>query len=332
MNAPDVQAIVDTCNVALDSDHVSPVASPARTAFVFAGGGSLGAVHVGMLKALTRHGLRPDFVVGASVGAINATYFAFEPSLPGVLRLERIWERLSRKDVFPFSLTNSLLSLVGKRDYFVTPAGLQSLIEAELPNRRLEDTVIPCHVIATDLLSGTETAFTSGAVLPALVASAAIPALFPPVQLHGRYLVDGGVASNTPISAAIRLGATRIIVLPTGMSCAIDAPPHGAVAIALHAVNLLVMQQLVNDMDRLRHGAQLIVVPPLCPLTTTPYDFSHSGELIRRAAASTRLWLKKGGLGRPNLSPALLVHHHCQGMPARVSARDSDHLQLPLHK
>ncbi len=308
-----------------------PAPSTGRTAFVFAGGGSLGAVHVGMLKALTRYGLRPDFVVGASVGAINAAYFAFEPSLPGVLRLEQIWERLGSNDVFPFSWTNSLLSLLGKRDHFVAPFRLQSLIETELPNRRLEDAVIPCHVIATDLLSGTETSFAEGPVLQALMASSAIPALFPPVQWRGRYLVDGGVTSNTPISAAVRLGATRVVVLPTGMSCAIDAPPRGAIAVALHAVNLLVMQQLANDMERFRDQAELIVVPPLCPMTTTPYDFSHSRELIRRAAATTRLWLKKGGIGSRNPSRALLVHHHCRGSPIRVSARDTDHIEASRH-
>lgn len=92
--------------------HAS-ASQPRRTAFVFAGGGSLGAVQVGMLKALMRIQVLPDFIVGASVGAINGAYFAAEPDAAGVARLERIWSRLHTADVFPFSIKNSLLALLG---------------------------------------------------------------------------------------------------------------------------------------------------------------------------------------------------------------------------
>src|SRR5690349_9578249 len=110
-----------------------------RTAFVLAGGGSLGAVQVGMLKALTRLGLVPDFVVGASVGAFNGTYFAMEPSEGGVARLERVWLRLRRANVFPLSAASGILALFGRRDHLVTPALLRALIESELPGQKLED-------------------------------------------------------------------------------------------------------------------------------------------------------------------------------------------------
>lgn len=281
-----------------------------RTAFVLAGGGSLGAVQVGMLKALVRHGLVPDLVVGASVGAINSAYYAADPTRDGLARLERIWRRLDRKDVFPFSPFNSLLGLLGRRDHFVSPEGLRSLLESELPQYVLEDSLIPCHVVATDVLSGAEVLFSSGPAVTALLASAAIPAVFPAVTVQERYLMDGGVANNTPISTAIRLGATRIIVLPTGMSCAIEAPPRAAMAVALHALNLLVMQQLEKDVDHFSGRAQLIVVPPLCPLKVTPYDFSQSAELIRNAEAATRLWLKNGGLRGGRAAHGRLVHDH----------------------
>ena len=103
---------------------------------------------------------------------------------------------------------------------------------------------------------------------------AAIPAVFPTVAVDGRYLMDGGVANNTPISTAVRLGATKIVVLPTGMSCAIESPPRGAMAIAMHALNLVIMQQLDRDVERFAGQAQVIVVPPLCPRpsrrTTSP--------------------------------------------------------------
>jgi NTE family protein len=280
-----------------------------RTAFVLAGGGSLGAVQVGMLKALARQDVVPDLVVGASVGAINGAYYAGEPNSGGVAGLERIWKRLTRSDLFPFLSINGLLSLLGRRESFVTPARLRSLLESELLHLRLEDSPVPCHVVATDVLSGQEVVLSSGPTVTALLASAAIPAVFPTVAVDGRYLMDGGVANNTPVSTAIRLGATRVVVLPTGMSCAIESPPRGAIAIAMHALNLVIMQQLERDVDRFADQAQTIIVPPLCPQTVTPYDFSQSAELIRRAEASTRLWLKKGGLEGGVAMHEPLAHH-----------------------
>src|ERR1700751_2894580 len=158
------------------------------TAFVLAGGGSLGAVQVGMLAALTRRGIVPDLVVGASVGAINAAYYAAEPDERGVERLKRIWLGLRRTDVFPFSPLASVLGFFGKTDHLVPPAPLRSLIESELPYQRLEDARLPCYVGATDAREGTEVVLSSGPAVPALLASAAVPAVFPPVLLDGRFL------------------------------------------------------------------------------------------------------------------------------------------------
>jgi NTE family protein len=281
-----------------------------KTAFVFAGGGSLGAVQVGMLKALVRQHIVPDLVVGASVGAINGAYFAAAPNEEGVARLERIWLRLRRADIFPFSPMNSVLSILGHRDHLVTPAPLRALIESELPYRRLEDARIPCHVVATDVLEGTEVILSSGAAVTALLASAAIPAVYPMVAINGRYLMDGGVANNTPISTAVTLGASRLIILPTGTPCALETAPRGAVALLLHALNLLIMRQLIDDIERFKGQGELIVIPPLCPLTVTPYDFSQTSELIRRAEATTRLWLKQQGVQGAGPPPALLPHKH----------------------
>lgn len=283
--------------------------SSGKTAFVLAGGGSLGAVQVGMLKALTRHGMTPDFVVGASVGAINGACYAAEPGEAGIARLERVWGCLRSADIFPFSMLGAALCLLGRRDHVALPGGLRSLIESELPYRRLEDARLPCHVIATDALDGSEVVLSSGDVTSALLASAAIPVVFPPVTVADRALIDGGVANHTPISAALSLGATHIVVLPTGMSCALRAPPRGATAIALHALNLLAMRQLLADVDRFVGRCELEVVPPLCPLVTHAYDFSQTQTLVQRAEASTGAWLESG-LHRDDPRWALLPHRH----------------------
>jgi len=287
-----------------------PHSGRARTAFVLAGGGSLGAVQVGMLKALAGQRIVPDLIVGASVGAINGAYFAAEPNAEGLIRLERIWSRLHRADVFPVSPLAGLLALLGRRDHLVTPSVLRSLVESELPGRKLEHARIPCHVVATDVLDGTEVAISSGPLTTALLASAAIPAVFPPVPVDGRHLMDGAIANNTPISTALKLGASRVIVLPTGLSCALGNPPRGAVAYALHALNLLVMRQLLSDIERFSDRAELVVVPPLCPVSVSAYDFSQTATLIQRAEATTSLWLKKNGLESSGAPEELLPHEH----------------------
>ena len=277
---------------------------------MLAGGGSLGAVQVGMLKALTAKGIVPDLVVGASVGAINAAYFAMAPGSDGLARLERVWLGLQSTDVFPLSPVNSLLAILGRRDYLVSPARLRALIESELPSGRIEHAKIPCYVVATDVLEGTEVCLSTGPLAPALLASAAIPAVFPSVSIDGRHLIDGGVANNTPISSAVKLGASRIIVLATGLSCALEKPPRGAVALALHAVNLMVMRQLVSDIELFSRRAELIVLPPLCPVAVSSYDFSQTADLVHRAEARTRLWLLQNGLQSRGAPDELLPHVH----------------------
>jgi len=105
-----------------------------RTAFVLAGGGSLGAVQVCTLKALTRLGVVSDCVVGASVGVINGACFTMEPNEQGVTRLKRIWLRLRWANIFPFSAASSVLAAFGRRDHLVTPAPLGVPIQSELPD------------------------------------------------------------------------------------------------------------------------------------------------------------------------------------------------------
>jgi Predicted esterase of the alpha-beta hydrolase superfamily len=283
--------------------------SAPRTAFVLAGGGSYGAVQVGMLKQLVAYGIKPDIIVGASVGAINGAYFAGDPSASGVARLEQIWRGLRRHDVFPVSL-KGLVGIVSRRNYLVEPVGLRGLLERHLPYERLEEAAIPFTAVATDLLAGSTVNLSSGPVVEAVLASAAIPAAFPYVELDGRYLADGGISDNTPIATAIALGATRLIMLPTGFACLLAEPPRGAIAIALHALNLLIARQLVIDMERFLNVIDLIVVPPLCPLSVSPYDFSRTGELIDRAAETTKRWLEKYGLQEGRIPQRLRPHEH----------------------
>lgn len=278
-----------------------------KTAFVFAGGGSFGAIQVGMLRGLMAHGLRPDFVVGASVGAINCAYFAGDPTAAGIARLEDIWAGLSRREVFPVSLSR-IAGFFSHTSSLVDAAGLRQLIERHLPYRNLESAVLPVHIAATNLMSGASVRLSSGPAIDAVLASCAIPAVFPPILVGENYLIDGAIASNTPVVTAVDLGATRLVVLPTGYACALEAPPTSVIANALHALNMLIAHQLVRDLEKLAGRVAVMTVPPLCPLAVSPYDFSRARELIERAATQTGQWLESGGMTRTSIPGALRSH------------------------
>jgi len=290
-------------------------APPSRTAFVFAGGSSLGAIQVGMLKSLLAHGFQADMVVGSSVGAINAAYFAGDPTPAGVAKLEALWRGMRRSEIFPTRAIGSLIGLFSQRGYMIESDGLARLLERHLPFKRLEEARLPCHIIATDMLEGIEVRLSSGPAVQALLASAAIPGVFPAVQMNGRHVVDGGVANHTPISAAVDLGATRLVVLPTGYSCTLDAMPRRAITAALHALNILISRQLTEAIRRFRHSVEIVVVPPLCPLGVSPYDFNSVGALIDRAHQSTEHWLQHGVEEVDGVPHQFPPHTHHAGVP-----------------
>jgi NTE family protein len=285
-----------------------------KTAFVFAGGGSLGAIQVGMLKALTEHGLCAELLLGSSVGAINAAYFAADPSLQGIAQLEAIWLSLHRDDVFHFSWVSGIKGFLGKRTHLFDEKTFERFLAERLPYQEFQDATIPVHIVASDYVSGDEVVLSEGKMLPALQASAAIPGIFPPVEIDGRYLIDGGVANHTPVSTAIRLGASRLIVLPTGFTCAPSMPPTGALNIALHSLNLIIARQLLQDLEAHKEQAEILVVPPLCPQKAHPLDFHSAGVLIDEGYTLTRQWLKQDGMQRCSSFECLMLHNHYQEM------------------
>jgi NTE family protein len=284
-------------------------------AFVLSGGASLGAIQVGMLQALYEHDISPDVIVGTSAGALNGAFIASRPQTVATAdALGEIWRDLRRGQAFPLNPLTGLLGFLGARDHLVPQSGLRRLIARHIEVQRLEETAVPLHVIAVDVITGEELRLSRGPVLDAVLASAAIPAVLPPVTWDDRVLMDGGVANDTPICHAIDLGARRIYVLPTGHACALDEAPRGALAMALHAISLLSHRRLIEDIERRRADAQLIVLPPPCPLGIQPIDFAHAEELIARALQDAREFLDGGGEERP----AIRMHFHRHRAASKV--------------
>src|ERR1700726_2368822 len=288
---------------------VSNQAGSGKTAFVFARGGSFGAIQVGMMHSLAAHGITADMVVGSSVGALNGAYYAGDPTLRGVLQLETIWRGLQRHDVFPVTW-RTMLGFLWRRDFLIPHDGIRKLIDDHIPYRNLQDARLPVHIVTTDIISGDSVVLSEGSTAEAIVASTAVPGAFAPVPYKDFYLADGAISSNTPIRVAVAKGARRLIVLPTGYACATHAPPIGAVANALHALTLLIARQLVSELEDLAPDIEYFVVPPLCPLVGSPYDFSRTSDHIERAIQSTDAWLAQHGLEKNAIPGEMRPHSH----------------------
>jgi NTE family protein len=284
-------------------------AGSAKTAFVLAGGGSFGAIQVGMMHSLAAHGISADMVVGSSVGALNGAYYAGDPTLKGVLQLETIWRGLQRHDVFPVTW-RTLLGFLWRRDFLISQDGIRKLIDDHLPYRDLQDAMLPVHIVTTDIVSGDSVVLSEGPAAEAIVASTAIPGAFSPIRYKDFYLADGAISSNTPIKVAVAKGARRLIVLPTGYACATQTPPVGAVANALHALTLLIARQLVSELEGLAADVEYVVVPPLCPLVGSPYDFSRTSDHIERSIQSTDAWLAQNGIEQSGIPDEMRPHSH----------------------
>jgi NTE family protein len=249
--------------------------------FVMSGGASLGAIQAGMLRALYERSVAPDLIVATSVGAVNGAYIASRPpTVETAEELAAIWRGVRRRDVFPFNPATALIGITGRRNYLIPNGPLRSLIAGQLEFDRLEHLPIPLHVVAVDLLTGRERRLAHGPALEAVLASTAIPGVFPPVDWEDTELIDGGVANNTPISHALELGCDHVYVLPTGPDFGQPEQPHGALGMAIHAMSQLVHLRLNADIAALAGDPRLVVLPPPSPITVQPTDFSRADKLI----------------------------------------------------
>jgi NTE family protein len=259
-------------------------------AFVLTGGGSRGAVQVGMLYALLEAGVRPDLVVGSSVGAINGAYLAGHPNLEGMEELTRLWESIKRPEIFPISVRRMVSGALGWRNHLFDPLGLRTLIlRSDLGFDRLEDAPLPLYVMATDVEAGAPVVLSRGEVVDALMASAAMPGAFPPVEMDGRVLIDGSVTADAPVEQAEALGATSIYLLST--AAAEDTSPRGAMDMVHRAISLALRQSESSARAEVASRVPIHVVPAPPRAGHSIFDFGRTTELIDSAYLETASWL-----------------------------------------
>ena len=262
-----------------------------RTVFVLGGGGNLGAVQVGMLRAVVERGFRPDAVVGCSVGAINAAGIAADPTPAGVDRLDQLWRTLDGETICPSGRLNGFLLLARRYRSLQSNEGLRRLLQAELPHSEFEEYAVPLHVVATSLRTGTEKWFCRGPVVEPILASASLPAVFPPVEIDGDPLVDGAVVNNVPISKALELGATRVVVFHVGNFDKPRPMPKRPLDALLQSFSISRNFRFLQESDAAGRAVDLIVLPGIDPGSIRYNDFGRAAELITRAYAATRAFL-----------------------------------------
>jgi NTE family protein len=258
-------------------------------AFVFQGGASLSAAQVGMLRALTEAGITPDLVIGTSAGAINAVGYAQDPTEDGLDTLERLWGEVRRRDVFPLRLRPLASGLRGRKSGFMPADGLRGMMERGLRVHDLRDTVIPAHAVAADAATGEPVVLSEGSAVQAVLASASIPGVLPPVLRGGRALVDGGIAADIPILQAEQLGATESYVLPCVVGPEEQFTGGGALPAMLHAVNMMVDRITRHNLSLARGRVHVLPTPVI--RNANPMDFGRSDEMIRLGLTGTRRWL-----------------------------------------
>lgn len=281
-------------------DSATAPALPRPVAFVLGGGAAFGAVQVGMLQALTEVGLAPDIVIGTSVGSINGALLAEDPR-GAANRLTHLWLGVTRETVFPGRAVQRLRTWHRYRNHLVAPDGLRDLLTRELEPERIEDLRLPFAATAMDLATGRIVHLQSGPLVPALLASAAVPGLYPPVRIDGRDLVDGGVVSNVPIGHAEAMGARSVVVLDCGVFGLRPDVPRSLPETVAHVVAIMMRQQVIRDVPEVARRLPVLYLPGPFPLTTSPLEFLASRTLMRDAYEASKAFLAEVRPGGPGL-------------------------------
>ncbi len=229
-------------------------------AFVLGGGGLLGSYEVGMLRALSEAGVRPDVVVGTSIGAVNGAFVAADPDRAAE-RLADLWRGESLGMVFSETMLGRAVRLVRSGTHLHAIEPLHKLLADKLPARDFTDLALPFHCVAASIEDATARWFSSGPLIPAVMASCAVPGLLPPVEIDGTHYFDGGLVHSIPVGRAVALGASTVYVLHVGR---IESPlpvPARPWEVGLVAFEIARRHRFHEEMSALPPGVRVHVLP-----------------------------------------------------------------------
>ena len=274
---------------------------PRPVGYVLGGGGSLGAVQVGMLQALGEHDIVPGVVAGSSVGSLNGAVVASDPK-GAANRLSHLWARLKRGDVFPGGLLTQARTLQRTKTHLFPSTGLAAVITRFLGAEiTFADLSLPFAAVAMDSATALQHVLREGPLLPALLASTAIPGIFPPVQLGSLLLYDGGLVANVPMRQALAMGARSLVVLDCSFPGHMPDPPGTIAEVLLYTAMVTMRSQAVLEAPLVAAEVPVIYLPGPEPHPVSPLDFHHTAMLIEGAYEAARSFLddlKVAGPGR----------------------------------
>ena len=230
------------------------------TAFVLGGGGLMGAHEVGMLRALAESGIRPDLVVGTSVGALNGAFVAADPA-GAAERLAQLWQGEPLRLAFSETLVGRAARLARSGTHLHSMEPMRRLLTELLPGPRFDDLDLPFQCVAAGIESASARWFSVGPLIPAVMASCAVPGLLPPVEIDGEHYFDGGLVDSIPVGRAVTLGATSVFVLHAGR---IESPltvPRKPWQVALVAFEIARRHRFHEEMAALPDSVQVHVLP-----------------------------------------------------------------------
>lgn len=267
-----------------------------RTAFVLSGGGNQAVAQVGMLRALFEHGIFPDVVIGCSAGAFNGAVIAKDPTIDGVRHLENTWEGFRGDEIFPGGRLSRAWNLLRRDDHLFSNEGLQAIWASKYLPDTFAELELPLRVVSCDFETGNEVVFASGPLQPALLASAALPGLFPPIQHDGLTLIDGAVVDNVPLWHALAGPVDRVYVLNVSGDL-LTRPIRSPIDVAIRAFAISRMQRFELELRNVPEGIDVLVLP--APDDNREiFDFSDPLMLIEEAHHLAERALDEAALAR----------------------------------
>lgn len=274
---------------------------PRPVAYVLGGGGSLGAIQVGMLQALGEHDASPDLVTGTSVGSLNGAVIALDPR-GAANRLSHLWARVTREMVFPGGFLTQAHTLRHSKTHLFTNSGLATVITDFLGEAvDFADLALPFAAVTMDVATARPHVLCEGPLLPALLASAAIPGIYPPVDHDGLHLYDGGVVANVPMRQAVTLGARSLVVLDCSFPGHLPDAPDTLAEILLYTAMVTMRSQAVLEAPLVAADMPVVYVPGPPPQLVSPLDFDHTDSLIESAYEAARGFLEHLEITGPGL-------------------------------
>jgi NTE family protein len=235
------------------------------SAFVLGGGGVLGAAEAGMARALFEAGVVPDQMFGTSIGAINGAALAADPTPEGARALLATWEQLASDSVLGGSVVGRLVELARSGTSLHGNGELRHLLAERLPVRTFEELTVPFECVAASIEKAREHWFDSGDLIDAVLASCALPGVFPPMRINGEHFFDGGLVNSVPLERAVRHGADTVWVLHVGRIEEALAVPRRPWEVGFVAFEIARRHRFHTDLNRIPDGVTVHVLPTGLP-------------------------------------------------------------------